>query len=89
MGHNVFHQRGIDAARQKGAREATKEAEAAEKAAKIEMANALIAREMPDDLRARAKAWGVEAFMDVVWLNAYGRGYCAAIRDVEQNKPET
>jgi len=44
-------------------------------------ADAAAYREMPTDLKERAKAWGVSALMDAVWLNAFGCGYKQALRD--------
>lgn len=38
-------------------------------------------RHMPEDLRQRAKEWGVTAIMDAVWLNAYRCGYLQRGRD--------
>ena len=36
---------------------------------------------MPDDIRARAKAWGVEAWATLLWNNAFLAGYREAMRD--------
>ena len=54
-------------------------------AAKERIVAEAISAEMPDDLRARAKAWGVEAVMEVVWHNAYLRGYRAALTDAPED----
>jgi len=44
---------------------------------------------MPEDLRSRAKAWGVSTLMDAVWLNAYRCGYLQRGRDAQPRDPET
>ena len=38
-------------------------------------------RHMPEDLRSRAKEWGVSALMEAVWLNAWNCGYRQSMRD--------
>lgn len=38
-------------------------------------------RQMPSDMRQRAKDWGVEALMDLVWLNGWDCGYRQSMRD--------
>jgi len=43
--------------------------------------HALAYREMPADLRDRAKEWGVSALMEAIWLNAWDCGYRQAVRD--------
>jgi len=44
---------------------------------------------MPEDLRNRAKAWGVSTLMDAVWLNAYCCGYLQRGRDEAPSDSET
>lgn len=36
---------------------------------------------MPEDIRSRAKAYGMEAWAEVLWNNAFQAGYREAIRD--------
>ena len=36
---------------------------------------------MPDDIKQRAKAWGMEAWATVLWNNAFQAGYREAMRD--------
>lgn len=38
-------------------------------------------RQMPADLRERAKEWGVSALMELVWLNGWDCGYRQSFRD--------
>jgi NTP pyrophosphatase (non-canonical NTP hydrolase) len=38
-------------------------------------------RQMPADMRQRAKEWGVSALMEAVWLNGWDCGYRQSIRD--------
>lgn len=38
-------------------------------------------RQMPGDLRQRAKEWGVSALMEAVWLNGWDCGYRQSLRD--------
>lgn len=55
---------------------------AAERArANAEMAERYANLSMPDDIRQRAKAWGFEAFAEMLWNNAFQAGYREAIRD--------
>ena len=55
---------------------------AAEKArADAEMAERLANLHMPDDIRQRARAWGMEAWATVLWNNAFMAGYREAMRD--------
>lgn len=35
---------------------------------------------MPEDIRSRARAWGMEAFCEVLWNNAFQAGYREALR---------
>lgn len=37
---------------------------------------------MPDDIRQRAKSWGMEAWATVLWNNAFQAGYREAMRDI-------
>ena len=36
---------------------------------------------MPEDIRARARVWGIEAWATVLWNNAFQCGYREAMRD--------
>ncbi len=38
-------------------------------------------RQMPSDMRQRAKEWGVSALMEAVWLNGWDCGYRQSTRD--------
>lgn len=38
---------------------------------------------MPADIRGRARAWGMEAFCEVLWANAFQAGYREAMRALE------
>ncbi|RWX26616.1 hypothetical protein EHH54_34695 [Rhizobium leguminosarum] len=38
-------------------------------------------RQMPSDMRQRAKEWGVSALMEAVWLNGWDCGYRQSMRD--------
>lgn len=38
-------------------------------------------RQMPEDLRTRAKEWNVSALMEAVWLNGWDCGYRQSVRD--------
>lgn len=39
-------------------------------------------RQMPADMRQRAKEWGVSALMEAVWLNGWDCGYRQSNRDL-------
>lgn len=52
------------------------EARAAEAAMAYDFANL----HMPEDIRSRAKAWGMEAWAEVLWNNAFQAGYRQALR---------
>ena len=55
---------------------------AAEKArADADMAERFANLHMPDDIRQRAKSWGMEAWATVLWNNAFQAGYREAMRD--------
>lgn len=43
-------------------------------------------RQMPGDLRQRAKEWGVSALMESVWLNGWDCGYRQSVRDATASK---
>lgn len=43
--------------------------------------DAIVYRDMPSDLRSRAREWGLEAFMCAVWSNAWQAGYMQRGRD--------
>lgn len=49
--------------------------------AEAEAFNAMAYRAMPEDIRSRAKEWGLEAFICVVWNNAFQCGYLQSRRD--------
>lgn len=40
---------------------------------------------MPEDIRSRARSWGMEAFCEVLWNNAFQAGYREALRDKEKD----
>lgn len=62
--------------------EALQAQEAKEKRrADAQMAYDLANLKMPDDIRARAKSWGMEAWATVLWNNAFQAGYREAMRD--------
>lgn len=46
-------------------------------------------RQMPADMRQRAKDWGVEALMELVWLNGWDCGYRQSMRDSAEIKEAT
>ena len=46
-----------------------------------EMAYRLANLQMPEDIRSRARAWGMESFCEVLWCNAFQAGYREAVRD--------
>lgn len=50
-------------------------------AAEKQAALASAYRQMPSDMRQRAKEWGVESLMELVWLNGWDCGYRQSIRD--------
>jgi len=37
--------------------------------------------QMPEDIRARARSWGMETWAEVLWNNAFQAGYREARRD--------
>jgi hypothetical protein len=49
--------------------------------AEAEAFNAVAFRTMPEDIRNRAKEWGLEAFVCGVWNNAFQCGYLQSRRD--------
>jgi len=51
--------------------------------AEADMAYRLANLAMPADIRSRARAWGMEAFCEVLWNNAFQAGYREAMRDCE------
>ena len=56
---------------------------AAEKArADAALAESYANRQMPDDIRSRAKSWGMENWATVLWSNAFLAGYREAMRDI-------
>lgn len=50
-------------------------------AAEKQAALASAYRQMPADMRQRAKDWGVESLMELVWLNGWDCGYRQSMRD--------
>lgn len=57
---------------------------AEKRAAEAQAFHAMAYREMPEDLRSRAKEWGVSSLMEVVWMSAWENGYKQAVRDATQ-----
>ena len=49
-------------------------------AAEAEIARCFADSQMPEDIRSRAKAWGMESWATVLWSNAFLAGYRAAMR---------
>lgn len=39
---------------------------------------------MPEDIRSKARVWGMEAFCEVLWNNAFQAGFREASRDMTQ-----
>lgn len=50
------------------------------RAAEAEIARCFADSQMPEDIRARAKVWGMESWATVLWSNAFLAGYRAAMR---------
>jgi hypothetical protein len=50
-------------------------------AAQAQAYHAQAYREIPEDLRTRAKEWGVSALMEAVWINGWDCGYRQCTRD--------
>lgn len=48
--------------------------------ANAEMAYRFANLAMPEDIRSRAKVWGMEAFCEVLWNNAFQAGFREAQR---------
>ena len=55
--------------------EAVKRLALERKAAETEMAYQYANLHMPEDIRSRAKVWGMEAFCEVLWNNAFQSGW--------------
>lgn len=55
-------------------------------AAEAEMARRFAAMHMPEDIRSRAKAWGMEAFCEVLWANAFQAGFREGTRDMIERR---
>ena len=70
----------------KAAVETEKRLIAEKRAADAEMAYRLANLAMPADIRSRARAWGMEAFCEVLWNNAFQAGYREAMRNREERK---
>ena len=49
--------------------------------ADAEMAERYANLHMPEDIRSRAKSWGMENWAEVLWSRAFQAGYREAIRD--------
>lgn len=62
-------------------RELTKRLAAERARADAEMAEKFANLAMPSDIRSRARAWGLEAFCEVLWNSAFQAGYREAMRD--------
>ena len=56
-------------------REVVKRLALERKAAASEMAYQLANLHMPEDIRSRAKVWGMEAFCELLWNNAFQAGW--------------
>lgn len=57
----------------------------------VEMAERFANLHMPEDIRSRARAWGMEAFCVVLWNNAFQAGWREARRvhaDTQNRKEE-
>jgi len=48
--------------------------------AEAEMAYRYANLQMPEDIRSRARSWGMEAFCVVLWNNAFQAGFREAMR---------
>lgn len=72
-----LHLMAFQSAHDEAQSELIKEKVAAEKQAIVAEAY----RQMPADMRARAKEWGVEALMEAIWLNGWDCGYRQSMRD--------
>jgi len=59
---------------------------AEKRAADAEMAYRLANLTMPNDIRARARSWGMEAWAEVLWNNAFQAGYREAMRNREETQ---
>lgn len=70
----------------KSAVETEKRLIAEKRAADAEMAYQFANVAMPADIRSRARAWGMEAFCEVLWNNAFQAGYREAMRNREEPK---
>lgn len=60
--------------------EETKRLSAELRQAEAEMAYRFANLQMPEDIRGRARAWGMEAFCEVLWNNAFQAGFREALR---------
>lgn len=49
-------------------------------AAAQRMAEEFAGLHMPEDIRSRARTWGMEAWATVLWSNAFQAGYRAGLR---------
>lgn len=74
--YDIWSRRSLDAEREVARRSAEEKARANAAMAE-QFANLL----MPEDIRARARAWGMESFCEVLWNNAFQAGYREAMRD--------
>ena len=74
-------------------RDTEEEALAAKLAKEKRQADALMAYDlanlrMPEDIRSRARAWGMEHWAEVLWNNAFQSGYREALRDKTRGHPD-
>jgi len=51
--------------------------------AECEMSRKFANLHMPEDIRSRARTWGMEAYCEVLWNNAFQAGYREALRTKE------
>lgn len=77
---SLFHRQSEDA---RIAREARIAAEDEARQAEAEIAREWANAQMPQDIKDRARAWGLEAFITVMWSSAFMAGYREGRRDRE------
>lgn len=53
------------------------------------MADALATTLMPEDIRSRAKTWGMENFCEVLWNNAFHAGWKECEKEVDRKAENT
>lgn len=64
--------------------EADARVEREQRAADAEMSVKFANLHMPEDIKSRAAAWGMSAWAEILWNNAFQAGYREAVRDREQ-----